>query len=66
MTTASTLPPVQECSVGSCGYNAESACHAGAITVGGDQAGPSAGTTSRSSAPPAPCASARALTRRTA
>jgi len=38
MTTASTLPPVQECSVGSCGYNAESACHAGAITVGGDHA----------------------------
>ena len=38
MTTASTLPPVQECSVGSCGYNAESTCHAGAITVGGDHA----------------------------
>ena len=38
MTTASTLPPVQECSVGSCGYNAESTCHAGAITVSGDHA----------------------------
>ena len=38
MTSASTLPPVQECSVGSCGYNAESTCHAGAITVSGDHA----------------------------
>ena len=38
MTTASTLPPVQECSVGSCSYNADAACHAGAITIGGDHA----------------------------
>lgn len=38
MTTVQTLPPVHDCSVGSCSYNAESACHAGAITVSGDHA----------------------------
>ena len=38
MTTAASLPTVQECSVGSCSYNSESTCHAGAITIGGDHA----------------------------
>ena len=38
MTPVQDLPAVQECSVGSCSYNAESACHAGAITIGGDHA----------------------------
>jgi hypothetical protein len=38
MTTAASLPTVQECSVGSCSYNADSTCHAGAITIGGDHA----------------------------
>jgi hypothetical protein len=38
MTTVQDLPPVQECSVSSCSYNADTACHAGAITVGGDHA----------------------------
>ena len=38
MTTAQSLPPVQDCSVDACSYNAEHACHAGAITVGGDHA----------------------------
>lgn len=38
MTAVQDLPPVQECSVGSCSYNAGSSCHAGAITVGGEHA----------------------------
>jgi hypothetical protein len=38
MTTASSLPQVQECSVGACSYNADSSCRAGAITIGGDHA----------------------------
>jgi Domain of Unknown Function (DUF1540) len=38
MTTAASLPTVQECSVGSCSYNSDSSCHAGAITIGGDHA----------------------------
>ncbi|RJK97615.1 DUF1540 domain-containing protein [Vallicoccus soli] len=38
MSTVQELPPVQECSVGSCSYNADAACHAGAITVGGEHA----------------------------
>jgi hypothetical protein len=38
MTTAASLPTVQECSVGSCSYNADLTCHAGAITIGGDHA----------------------------
>jgi hypothetical protein len=38
MTSAASLPTVQECSVGSCSYNADSTCHAGAITIGGDHA----------------------------
>ena len=37
-TTASTLPAVGECAVSACGYNKDSACHAGAITVVGDSA----------------------------
>jgi uncharacterized protein DUF1540 len=38
VTTAQDMPQVQECSVGSCSYNADAACHAGAITIGGDHA----------------------------
>ena len=38
MTTVQDLPSVQECSVSSCSYNADAACHAGAITIGGDHA----------------------------
>jgi hypothetical protein len=38
MTTAQDLPQVTECSVGSCSYNADSSCHAGAITIAGDHA----------------------------
>jgi hypothetical protein len=38
MTTTAPLPPVQECSAEACGYNADHACHAGAITVAGDHA----------------------------
>ena len=38
MTSVQDLPPVQECSVDSCSYNADAACHAGAITIGGDHA----------------------------
>ena len=38
MTTAASLPQVTECSVGSCSYNADAACHAGAITIAGDHA----------------------------
>jgi hypothetical protein len=38
MTTAASLPTVQECSVGSCSYNSDSSCHAGAITIAGDHA----------------------------
>ncbi len=38
MTTASALPLVSDCSVGSCSYNADATCHAGAITIGGDHA----------------------------
>lgn len=34
--TASTMPSVSGCAVTSCGYNQESSCHAGAITVLGD------------------------------
>ena len=36
--TAPSLPQVSECSVRSCSYNADAACHAGAITIGGDHA----------------------------
>ena len=38
MATAQSLPQVTECSVGSCSYNADSSCHAGAITIAGDHA----------------------------
>ena len=38
MTSTESLPQVSECSVGSCSYNADSSCHAGAITIGGDHA----------------------------
>lgn len=38
MTTTQQLPQVQSCSVSSCSYNADTACHAGAITVSGDHA----------------------------
>ena len=38
MTSLQELPQVQDCSATSCSYNAESACHAGAITIGGDHA----------------------------
>ena len=34
MTSTESLPQVSECSVGSCSYNADSSCHAGAITIG--------------------------------
>ena len=36
--TAPSLPQVSECSVRSCSYNADAACHAGAITIAGDHA----------------------------
>ena len=38
MTSLQDMPQVQTCAVSSCSYNAESSCHAGAITVGGDHA----------------------------
>ena len=38
MTTLQEMPQVQGCSASSCSYNAEQACHAGAITIGGDHA----------------------------
>lgn len=38
MTTVQDMPQVQECSVGSCSYNADTVCHAGAITIGGEHA----------------------------
>jgi hypothetical protein len=38
MTTSQQMPQVQACSVGSCSYNSDSDCHAGAITIGGDHA----------------------------
>ncbi|MEU2350011.1 DUF1540 domain-containing protein [Modestobacter sp. NPDC049651] len=38
MTTTEYMPMVHDCSVSSCSYNADSNCHAGAITVAGDHA----------------------------
>ena len=38
MTSTQSMPQISECSVGACSYNADSACHAGAITVAGDHA----------------------------
>jgi hypothetical protein len=38
VTTTQDMPQVRECSVKSCSYNADAACHAGAITIGGDHA----------------------------
>ena len=38
MTATQSMPQVQECSVTSCSYNADSNCRAGAITIAGDHA----------------------------
>ena len=38
MTATQSMPQVQECSVSSCSYNADSSCHAGVITIAGDHA----------------------------
>ena len=38
MTTVQDMLQVHECSVGSCSYNANAGCHAGAITISGDHA----------------------------
>ena len=38
MTATQEMPQVQDCSASSCSYNADAACHAGAITIGGDHA----------------------------
>lgn len=38
MTTLQDMPQVTECSVTSCGYNADDNCHAAAITIGGEHA----------------------------
>ena len=38
MTATQNMPQVQECSVTSCSYNADSSCNAGAITIAGDHA----------------------------
>ncbi|SFC26533.1 DUF1540 domain-containing protein [Klenkia taihuensis] len=38
MTSTQEMPQVQDCSVSACSYNADSGCHAGAITIGGDHA----------------------------
>jgi hypothetical protein len=38
MTSIQSLPTVQDCSATSCAYNEGSSCHAGAITVAGDNA----------------------------
>jgi hypothetical protein len=38
MTAMQSLPQVKECSVNTCSYNGDSACHAGAITIAGDHA----------------------------
>ena len=36
MTSAQSLPQVQSCSATSCAYNQSSTCHAGAITIAGE------------------------------
>ena len=38
MATVQDMPKVQECSVTSCSYNADSGCHAAAITIAGEHA----------------------------
>ena len=38
MTTAQDMPQVGSCSVTACSYNENSGCHAGAITIAGDNA----------------------------
>ena len=38
MTSVLDMPQVHECSVGSCSYNIDSGCHAGAITISGNHA----------------------------
>ena len=38
MTIMQELPQVHDCSVDACSFNADDACHAGAITIGGDHA----------------------------
>ena len=39
MTSVQDLPQVHSCAATSCSYNESSACHAGAITIGGENAG---------------------------
>ncbi len=36
--TVTDLPTVHECSASGCSYNHDEACHAGAVTIGGEQA----------------------------
>ncbi|SHF80200.1 protein of unknown function [Jatrophihabitans endophyticus] len=38
MTAVHDLPQVHDCAADDCAYNADAACHAGAITIGGDHA----------------------------
>ncbi len=39
MTAATaTLPSVSSCAASACSYNRDAACHAGAVTIGGDEA----------------------------
>lgn len=38
MTQVAELPQISACSVSTCSYNDSDACHAGAITIGGDHA----------------------------
>jgi hypothetical protein len=38
MTSMQSLPSIQSCSATTCAYNENSSCHAGAITVAGDNA----------------------------
>jgi len=38
MSVQQDLAPVHECSVTGCAYNHDVSCHAGAITIGGDNA----------------------------
>lgn len=38
MATLAELPQVSECTVSGCSYNDHSACHAGAVTIGGSGA----------------------------
>lgn len=38
MTALQNLPKVHDCSASGCAFNADTACHASAITIGGDHA----------------------------